>query len=174
MTQRTFELGRPFDVVATLLPLNRGAGDPTTRVDGNAIWRATRTADGPVTVRYGVEGNQLVVEGWGEGADRALEDAAEVVGLDDPDGWARGLEHPAVARLLVDHPGVGQPRTGAVFEALVGAVLDQRVTSYEAHRGYEQVVEATSDPAPGPGGLWLPPDGDALASMAFYDLHVMG
>ena len=79
-----------------------------------------------------------------------------------------------IARLLVDHPGVGQPRTGAVFEALVGAVLDQRVTSFEAQRGYEQVVQATSEPAPGPAGLWLPPDGDALAGMAFYDLHVMG
>jgi len=115
-----------------------------------------------------------VVEAWGDGADQALDDADRVVGLDDPDDWSRGMEHPALARLLVDHPGVGQPRTGAVFETLVGAVLDQRVTSFEAQRGYEQVVQATSEPAPGPAGLWLPPDADALAGMAFYDLHVMG
>jgi len=125
-------------------------------------------------VSYRTEGSRLVVEAWGDGADHALEHAGEVVGVDAPDDWSRGMEHPVIARLLADHPGVGRPRTGAVFEALVGAVLDQRVTSFEAQRGYEQVVQTTSEPAPGPAGLWLPPDGDALAGRAFYDLHVMG
>lgn len=174
MAQRTFDLDRPLDVVATLGAVNHGPSDPTTRLGDSEVWRATRTADGPATVRYRIEGSSLVVEAWGDGTDRALEDAPTVVGLASSDAWARGLEHPAVARLLVAHPGVGQPCTGAVFEALVGAVLEQRVTAFEAQRGYEQVVQACSAPAPGPGGLWLPPDGDVLASIAYYDLHVMG
>src|SRR6478735_2164859 len=174
MAQRTFLLDRPFDVVATLGPVNRGPSDPTTRCDHDEVWRATRTVAGPATVAYRLEGSSVVVEAWGDGAEHALDEAGRVLGLDEPDDWSRGIEHPVIARLLVDHPGVAQPRTGAVFEALAGAVLDQRVTSYEAQRGYEQVVQATSEPAPGPGGLWLPPDGDVLAGMAFYDLHVMG
>ena len=152
MPQRTLSLDRPLDVVATLGPVNRGPSDPTTRCrDAGQVWRATRTADGPATVSYRIEASRLVVEAWGDGADVGARRRR-------PSGRARrhgrlgpGMEHPVIARLLVDHPGVGQPRTGAVFEALVGAVLDQRVTSFEAQRGDEQVVQADQRTRTGPG-----------------------
>ena len=76
MPQRTLALDRPLDVVATLGPVNRGPSDPTTRCEPGQVWRATRTADGPATVSYRIEASRLVVEAWGDGADRALDDAA--------------------------------------------------------------------------------------------------
>jgi 3-methyladenine DNA glycosylase/8-oxoguanine DNA glycosylase len=54
------------------------------------------------------------------------------------------------------------------------AVLSQRVTGFEAKRSYRQLVERWGEPAPGPGGLRLPPLPGRVAELGYYDLHVVG
>ena len=138
-----------------------------------SVWRATRTAAGPATIRYVVSRGDIEVTAWGVGAELALDQAPAVVGaLDDVDGFRPA--DPLVARLWHDHPGLRIPRTGAVVEALVPAVLEQRVTSFEAHRSFRDLVARYGEPAPGPADLHLPPDPEVLSGVPYYDLHVLG
>jgi 3-methyladenine DNA glycosylase/8-oxoguanine DNA glycosylase len=61
-----------------------------------------------------------------------------------------------------------------VVEALVPAILSQRVTGFEAKRSYRQLVERWGERAPGPAGLTLPPAPGVVAELGYYDLHVVG
>ena len=53
---RTVTITGPIDLRRTLLPLQRGTGDPTMRVGEREVWRATRTTDGPATLHLSLEG----------------------------------------------------------------------------------------------------------------------
>ncbi|HEU0256602.1 MAG TPA: hypothetical protein VFQ96_02035, partial [Microbacteriaceae bacterium] len=48
------------------------------------------------------------------------------------------------------HPGLRLMRTGLLLEALIPAILEQRVTSTEAFRSWARLVRAYGEPAPGP------------------------
>ena len=60
------------------------------------------------------------------------------------------------------------------MEALIPAVLSQQVTGFEAKRSFRQLVERWGEPAPGPGGLLLPPAPQVIADLGYYELHVVG
>ena len=78
---------------------------------------------------------------------------------DDADGFV--AHHPQVALAARRFPGWHVPRTGRVIEALVPAILEQKVTGQEAFGSYRTLVRRFGAPAPGPGaaqGLWVPPD----------------
>ena len=63
--------------------------------------RATRTPNGPATIGLTVEGERLHVEAWGPGADRALDGAPALAGIDDGrDGVKAGLNGHRQERLL--------------------------------------------------------------------------
>jgi 3-methyladenine DNA glycosylase/8-oxoguanine DNA glycosylase len=113
------------------------------------------------------------VEAWGDGAPWALDAAPTALGvLDDRAGFAPS--HPVVADLHRHADGLRLPRTQRVVEALVPAILSQRVTGFEARRSFRQLVERWGEPAPGPGGLRVPPAPDVVAELGYYDLHVVG
>ncbi|MCU1351363.1 MAG: 3-methyl-adenine glycosylase [Acidimicrobiales bacterium] len=175
MLHRTIALAEPIDLGRSLRPLAHGRHDPTVRFAADGVWRATRTAAGAATVHYAVDAvrREIVVEAWGDGAELALEQAPAVVGATDDHASFRP-EHPILARLVHDHPGLRIPRTAAVVEALVPAVLEQRVTTFEAQRSFRDLVKCYGEPAPGPADLHLPPDPEVLAGVAYYDLHVLG
>jgi 3-methyladenine DNA glycosylase/8-oxoguanine DNA glycosylase len=173
MTRRTITLPTPIDLAATLGPLAHGPDDPSVRVRSDGVWRATWTAGGPATVHYRADGAQVEAEAWGDGADAALEAAPAAVGaLDDAESFQP--DHPLLERILRDQPGQRIPRTRAVVEALVPAILEQRVTSYEAHRAFGFLVRKFGEPAPGRADLHLPPHPEQLAGLPYYDLHVLG
>jgi 3-methyladenine DNA glycosylase/8-oxoguanine DNA glycosylase len=65
-------------------------------------------------------------------------------------------------------------RTDRVFEALVPAVCEQKVTGAEATRAYRVLVMRHSERAPGPGDLWLPLDPERLARLPYFALHPAG
>jgi 3-methyladenine DNA glycosylase/8-oxoguanine DNA glycosylase len=62
----------------------------------------------------------------------------------------------------------------AVFEALVPAVLEQKVTTIEAKAGYRALVDALGEPAPGPVRLRLPPSPQVLARTPYWTFHRFG
>jgi 3-methyladenine DNA glycosylase/8-oxoguanine DNA glycosylase len=62
----------------------------------------------------------------------------------------------------------------AVFEALVPAVLEQKVTTIEAKAGYRALVDALGEPAPGPARLKLPPSPQVLARTPYWAFHRFG
>jgi 3-methyladenine DNA glycosylase/8-oxoguanine DNA glycosylase len=77
------------------------------------------------------------------------------------------------------HAGWRVPRTRRVLEALVPAVLEQKVTGREAWRAFRTLVRRYGEPAPGPvqhlrGGLVVPPDARTWARVPSWEWHRAG
>jgi 3-methyladenine DNA glycosylase/8-oxoguanine DNA glycosylase len=168
--QAQFELRRPLDLMLTLAPVGAGSW---LRRDGEDVWRATRTPDGPAALRLHQDGSVMQVEGWGAGANWAVEHAPLLYGENDDDSDFHP-EHALIADLRRRNPGLRLPRTHAVFEALVPAVLAQLVTSEEARSSYRALVAALGEPAPGPTRLTLPPSPQVLAGTPYWAFHRFG
>jgi 3-methyladenine DNA glycosylase/8-oxoguanine DNA glycosylase len=171
----TIPLDEPFDLVTTLRPLARGSADPTLRLAPGRAWRATRTADGPATVAITQGRDRLVAEAWGPGAERALDELPRVLGL--ATGPFRVADHhPLVTELARRHRGVRLTRTEAVLDALIPAILEQKVTGQEAHRAWRGLIARYGEAAPGPAELRLrlTPPVERLAALPYYALHPVG
>ena len=113
------------------------------------------------------------MEAWGPGGSWAAAQAPSLCGeLDDPSGFAP--KHRLIAELHRRHPGLRLTRTGAVFEALVPAVLAQKVTTIEAVASYRALVAALGETAPGPVRLKLPPSPPLLARTPYWAFHPFG
>ncbi|MFB9179229.1 DNA-3-methyladenine glycosylase family protein [Dactylosporangium sucinum] len=155
-------------------------GDPTLAIGGREAFFATRTPDGPGTLRlsYSKPAAELTAEAYGPGAGWLLDRADVVAGLrDDVTGFAElAKQHPLVARLAHEHAGLRFGATGRVFHHLVPAILGQKVTGKEAHHGYVRVLRHFSaEPAPGPlPRLRLPPEPEAVAATPYWVFHPFG
>ena len=173
MPVRTIPLDRPLDLRLTLAPHLRGAADPSMRLGFDRAIRATRTPDGPATIEVALQGSALRVEAWGPGADRAIDAAPGLVGLDDGrEGFAPGDR--LLGELDRRMPGLRISRSGAVLEALIPAILEQKVTGIEARRAYRGIIARWGEPAPGPFGLRLLPRPDVLAGLPYHAFHSLG
>lgn len=175
MLARSYPVGSPLDLRKTLALLSRGPGDRTIRLVAGRAWRATRTPDGPATIALHHAGDELRAEAWGPGAERALAGVPALAGLlREPVALAEA--HPTVAHLARRFPGVRIPRTGAVLESLVPAILEQKVIGQEARRGLFELVRRYGEAAPGPPelGLRLPPAPATLAALPYYAYHPLG
>lgn len=173
MPRRTIPLPFALDLRRSLHPLRLGKHDPTINLVQGAMLRATRTPEGRATMRVEHQGDRLEVEAWGDGAEWALAGAPSSLGvLDDRAGFEPA--HPVVADLHRRADGLRLPRTERVIEALVPAILSQKVTGFEAKRSFRQLVERWGEPAPGPGGLTLLPAPEVIAELGYYELHVVG
>jgi 3-methyladenine DNA glycosylase/8-oxoguanine DNA glycosylase len=173
MASRIFRLDAQLDLRLTLGPNLRGTADPTMRLDAGRVVRATRTACGPATIEMVVAGDELRAEAWGPGAEAALAGAGALAGLDDdrsPFVPGRGL----IGELDRRMAGLRIGRTGAVLEALVPAILEQKVTGIEARRGFRGLIARWGEPAPGPFGLRLLPRPEVLAAIPYHELHPLG
>ncbi|CAN5803376.1 3-methyladenine DNA glycosylase [soil metagenome] len=143
------------------------------RVEGSEVFRATRTPEGPATAHFRRDGDQIDVHVWGPGGEWILGWAPRLVGIDDlPQRFQP--KHAILRDLHLRHPGMRFGATGAVVEAAIASVLEQKVTGREAWRAYRQLIQRYSEPAPGPYSLMLPPDPAVLAALGYYDLHPFG
>jgi 3-methyladenine DNA glycosylase/8-oxoguanine DNA glycosylase len=168
--RRTIELDGPLDLFRTLFPLRRGTGDPTFRIDGSSgVW-TTRTPDGPATVAVRqTRADRVEATAEGPGRDVGLERAPGVIGaLDDPSAFVP--DDALLRRLVRTNRGVRLTQADA-FPVLVAAVCEQKVTGARARKAWRTLVRATSEPAPGDAGLWLPPDPDRLATLPSFVFH---
>jgi 3-methyladenine DNA glycosylase/8-oxoguanine DNA glycosylase len=175
MPVRTYPLNGPLDLRWTLAPLGRGPGDRTIRFVGGRVCRATRTPEGAATLALTQAGDELRAEAWGPGAERALADVPALAGLfQEPTPLDGG--HATVTHLARRFPGVRIPRTGAILESLVPAILEQKVIGEEARRALSGLVRLHGETAPGPAelGLRLPPAPATLAALPYYAFHPLG
>lgn len=175
MPTGTYPIRGPFELVRTLAPLRRGHGDPTLRLAPGRAWRTTRTPDGSATVALSHVGGEIRAEAWGPGADRALSDVPALLGLDreqPPIGDHNRLVHDLARRFA----GVRLTRSGAVLEALVPAILEQKVTGDAARRAWRMLIAEHGEAAPGPTTfrLRLPPTAATLAALPYYAYHPYG
>jgi 3-methyladenine DNA glycosylase/8-oxoguanine DNA glycosylase len=166
----------PLDLGLTLRPLWRGPRDPTMWLTAHEVIRTTRTSDGPATTRLRVRGDTLQAETWGPGAEPALASVPQLVGLDD-DPTTLPVAHPLIRELARRAPGLRIGRTNAVMEALVPAIIEQKVTGHEAFRSFRALVRAYGERAPGPAkdlDLWVQPTAETLAGLPYHRFHPLG
>ena len=178
MARRTIQLEVPLDLWLVLGPHVRGRGDPTGRLSGRSLARVTRTRDGSATLLLERRGEVIEAEAWGAGADRVLDGLPALLGLDDD---ATGFDpslHPVIADLARRMPGLRMGWTNAVFEALLPAILEQKVTGSEATTAYRDLIRRHGEPGPGRLAgrlrLWLQPAPETLAALPYFAYHPVG
>jgi 3-methyladenine DNA glycosylase/8-oxoguanine DNA glycosylase len=170
---RTWRPDWPCPVGQVLAQSRRGPGDPTYRTDGGRHWRGIRTPEGPATLLIEPRPAEAVVEAraWGPGATWALDALPTTLGADDdPAGFEPRL--PILQQALRHHPHWRLGRTGLVMEALVPAIIEQKVTGQEAFAGFRRLVRRYGERAPGPAadaGLWVQPAPEALRTIPSWE-----
>ena len=188
----------PVDVRLVLSVHRHGGGDPAFRAEpGGAIWRTSLTPDGPVTLRVttgtppgpaasageaapgagaGAGGGTLVVaRAWGPGADWMLAALPDLLGAgDDPSGFRP--EHPLLRYAVRRYPGFRVGRSGRVLEALVPAVLEQKVVGLEAFRAWRLLLRrfGLAAPGPAPAGMCVCPPAATWAAIPTWEWHRAG
>jgi 3-methyladenine DNA glycosylase/8-oxoguanine DNA glycosylase len=177
----------------TLLVHRRGPSDPTLRIDDRgAIWRTSLTPDGPGTlrltlVRPGIDESTAAesataeratvvrAAAWGPGASWLFNTLPDLLGAgDDPAAWRP--DHPRLRDLVRQLPGLRISRTARVLEALVPAVLEQKVVGIEAQRAWRRLLTWYGSPAPGPApaGMRVFPAAATWQAIPSWDWHRSG
>lgn len=164
----------PLNLRRTLSGLSVWGAAPWVRLDAGGGWLASRTPEGPGTVRLWIEGTQLCAEAWGPGADVVLARAPRFAGLHDrPD--LLEVDHPVLADLLRRNEGVRIGAVDEVFPTLVATVLAQKVTGKESKASTRQMAWRWGDPAPGPREeLRLMPTPRTLRDTPYSRFHPLG
>jgi 3-methyladenine DNA glycosylase/8-oxoguanine DNA glycosylase len=192
MAEREWIAPFAVDVRRTLSVQGRGRGDPTFQADeAGAVWRTSLTPDGPATIRV-LPGRPLEqpadaagkraaekteqqaaenapapvtpvrARAWGPGAQWLLDALPGALGLyDDISGFDPDA-HPVIRDAARRNPGLRLGRSGRLMEALVPAVLEQKVVVLEAHRAWRILLAKYGTPPPGPaprGMRVFPPPG---------------
>ncbi|MEU4213572.1 DNA-3-methyladenine glycosylase 2 family protein [Streptomyces sp. NPDC026206] len=167
--------GGPYDLGRTLCVLARGPGDPAYRTtpDG-AVWRASRTPQGPGTLRLTTGDGAVHAQAWGPGTDWLLDRLPTLLGQSDtPETFSprHRLVHQAHRR----NPGLRLARTGLVLESLIPSILEQKVTSDEAYRAWRLLLQRHGEPAPGPAPrMHVMPDPRTWALIPSWEWHTAG
>ncbi|WP_091626467.1 DNA-3-methyladenine glycosylase family protein [Amycolatopsis saalfeldensis] len=168
----------PFtlDPGSVLGPLSRGRGSLNFQRDRGVWWLAANTPAGPGTLAllHRPDGD-IEAEAWGDGAGFLLDGVPALLGADDDDtGFV--AHHGVVAEARRRCPGLRLGATGRVWDSLVLAVLEQKVTSKEALRSWSELCRwfGTRAPGPGPDRLRVPPGPVAIRSIVDWNWHRVG
>ncbi len=166
----------PVDVRLVLSVHRRGSRDPAYRTDASgAVWRTVLTPGGPGTLRVAGHGPGVTATAWGPGAGWLLETLPSLLGSgDDLSGFVP--VHPLLREMAVRYPGARVGRSGRVLEALVPAILEQKVVGAEARRAWHYLLRRFGSPAPGPApaGLRVFPDARTWARIPSWEWHRAG
>lgn len=173
---REWTPGYPLDLAGVLAPLRRGAGDPTFQRAGEGIWRVGTTPDGAATtVLRRLPTGAVRALAWGPGAQWALDGLPALLGADDrPEEFV--AHHPLVADAHRRLPGLRFGSSRRVWDQLMPAVLEQKVTGTEARRSWRELCRRFGDPAPGPvpDGMRVPPTPAQIRAVPDWEWHRAG
>jgi 3-methyladenine DNA glycosylase/8-oxoguanine DNA glycosylase len=198
ITEREWVAPFTVEVRRTLSVQGRGRGDPTFTTDeAGAIWRTSLTPDGPATIRV-LPGRtpkqaedpmrtaeetpdattRVRAQAWGPGAEWLLDALPGALGLyDDISGFALVADvYPVIRDAARRHPGLRIGRSGRLMEALVPAILEQKVVVLEAHRAWRILLAKYGTPPPGPAprGMRVFPPPATWRRIPSWDWHRAG
>ncbi|MGW5052879.1 DNA-3-methyladenine glycosylase family protein [Actinokineospora sp. NPDC004072] len=164
-----------LDLAAVVRPLRRGPGDPAFQVDARGTWLAANTPAGPGTLCLRAVSGEVLASAWGPGADALVDGVPALLGADDDDaGFV--AHHPLVAEVRRGRPGLRLGSTGRVWDVLLAAILEQKVTGTEAHRSWRWLARRFGVAAPGPvpEGMRVPPTPAAVLAIPDWEWHKAG
>lgn len=150
-----------------------GTYDPTVSLTTSDFWRAARTPDGPGTLHVHAAGGAVTVQVYGPGGGWLLQRVDGLLGRTDAPPTITPA-HDAVRDALRRGPIPTMSASAMVLPTLIAAVLGQRVTSLEAVRQWSALCRLSTEPAPGPQPLRLPPDPVLLSGMPSWQYHRLG
>ncbi|NNF56035.1 MAG: DNA-3-methyladenine glycosylase 2 family protein [Acidimicrobiales bacterium] len=170
--KRTVAIPAALDMRATI----RGAKMPVM-VGPNGAWWSTRTPTGLGTLFLRrSDATEAEGEAWGPGGPWLLEQMPGLLGLRDnpsefrPDGVIGQLWRRTPFRLS---------RTDRPWDALIGAILGQKVQVTRAVAARRAIARRFGDPAPGPSPdgrsrAWVLPSPETIGALGYHDLHACG
>jgi len=166
---------------ATLRVLSRPANVPASASASvparpTASVPARPTGSVPARSPAGASGDTLVTaQGWGPGAAWLLDHLPAQLGCHDDKSGFTACDS-VVRELMRRHEDLRVGRSERVFEALVPAVLEQKVVSREAHRAWRFLLVKFGEPAPGPApaGMRVCPSPRVWARIPSWDWHRAG
>jgi 3-methyladenine DNA glycosylase/8-oxoguanine DNA glycosylase len=166
----------PVDLGEVVVFQRRGRNDPTMLVDGPVVWRASRTPAGVATIALRLAPGAVRAAAWGPGAGWALAQLPALCGADDDRDGFDAAQHPLVADLDRRMPGLRLGRTDLVLEALVSAVVEQKVTGLQAFAAWRRLVTWFGERAPGPTPqpMFAPPDAEGWRRIPSWAWHRAG
>jgi 3-methyladenine DNA glycosylase/8-oxoguanine DNA glycosylase len=140
------------------------------------VWRTGTTPDGAATTRLHRRADGTVVAAaWGPGAEWALQGLPDLLGARDrPEDFV--AHHPLVAEAHRRMPGLRFGASLRVWDVLLPAVLEQKVTGVEARRSWRELCWRFGEPAPGPApaGMRVPPTPAVIRTMPDWEWHRAG
>ncbi|MDH4075081.1 MAG: DNA-3-methyladenine glycosylase 2 family protein [Acidimicrobiia bacterium] len=150
----------------------RGAKNPVL-VGPTEAWWATRTPDGPGSLALArLDPVTVEARAWGLGAGWLVAQAPRLLGAyDDPSGFE---PPPGPLGELWRRSPFRLARTDRVWDALVGAVLGQKVQTVNARRARRALARRHGERAPGPHESWLLPPPERVAELGYHHFHPLG
>lgn len=176
MRTNSWQPGWVVDVARTLGPLRHGGRDPAFRRDPDGVWwRTTTTPEGSATVAIRVDRDGVHYAAWGMGSDWVIHTVPGWLGAQDDRSEFRPTD-PVVLRLDSRFPGLRLGRTNRIWDTLIAAIIEQKVTSVEAHRAWRWLLLTAGARAPGPVGdqMRVPPTPEALLELTDWQWHRCG
>jgi 3-methyladenine DNA glycosylase/8-oxoguanine DNA glycosylase len=176
--ERLWRPDGPLDLGLTLGPLERGPGDPIhRRLPDGSIWRTAVTPEGPATLRLSrASGDAIHATAWGPGATWFLDAVPDLLGASDSLAGFEPRHHGFVYETARRMTGLRLARTGLVFEQVVPAVLEQKVTGKEARRSWRELLWRFGGlpPGPAPRGMRLLPSPAEWLALPDWEWHKAG
>lgn len=171
----------PLRLMRTVGSLMRGPKDPTMLVDGTTLWRASRTPEGVATLALRQASDGVHATAWGAGAEWALAQLPALCGADDD---ASGFDvsslteagYPFLADVARRTIGLRLTRTDLIFDSLASAVIEQKVTSFQAFGAWRVLITRFGERAPGPTPrpMFAPPTIDGWRLIPSWAWHRAG
>src|SRR3984957_17235207 len=168
----------PATLRVTATPAAAGAGAAGAGEAGAGAAGAREAGAGAAGAREAGAGNTgtlVAARAWGPGADWALAARPDLLGASyDPAGFRP--EHPLLREAVRRFPGFRFGRSGLVLEALVPAVLEQKVVGLEAFRSWRLLLRRFGLPAPrpAPAGMRVCPPAATWAAIPSWEWHRAG
>ena len=176
MESTVYTPSTPVSLAATLRPLRRGYGDPTLQFDASGVWRTLRTPLGEATLHLSSTPASIEARAWGPGAEWAIAGVPELLGSGDSWSELDVSGSPFLADSLHRNPGLRLLRTRQVFEMLLVAILEQKVTGKEARHSWRVLLGKYGDAAPGPApeGMRVFPSVEVWRRIPSWEWHRAG
>jgi 3-methyladenine DNA glycosylase/8-oxoguanine DNA glycosylase len=138
----------------------------------SAGWAPGQTGTSPLAQPQ----TRVRAQAWGPGAGWLLGALPGILGLyDDISGFAPDA-HPLIDDAARRHPGLRLGRSLRLMEALVPAILEQKVVILEAHRAWRILLNrfGTQPPGPAPRGMRVFPAPQVWRRIPSWEWHQAG